>query len=261
MMLDPSQYSPDRSFSAKIKRRLTYWQAARPMAQTPAQGIVSFTFDDFPKSAAQYGADVLARYDALGTYYACTGMREQTNIMGEMYGEDDLQKLSSMGHDIGLHTHSHLDCARVNSATVRDEIDQNIDGLNALNRIPLVSHFAWPYGETTHKNKSSIGDLVSTARGSLPGINRKGSDLMQLSAFELTPDDKTTERAASAIKQTARKGGWTIIFTHDVRPQPSPFGTTPDALEQLVKLSRDAGLHVLPISNAFSHIQPDTVAA
>ncbi|MEL8054718.1 MAG: polysaccharide deacetylase family protein [Pseudomonadota bacterium] len=257
-MLDPSQYSPDRSFGAKIKRRLTYWQAAQPMPRTPAQGIVSFTFDDFPKSAAQYGSDVLARHEALGTYYACTGMREQTNIMGEMYGEDDLQQLTTIGHDIGLHTQSHLDCARVNSATVRDEIEQNITGLNPT---PFISHFAWPYGETTLKNKSGIGDLVSTARGILPGINRKGSDLMQLSAFELTPDDKTTERAASAIEQTARKSGWTIIFTHDVRPEPSPFGTTPDALERLVKLSKDAGLHVLPISNAFSHIQPDTVAA
>lgn len=258
-MLDPSKYSPDRSLPAKIKRRLTYWRAAKPMGHTPNRGIVSFTFDDFPKSAAEYGAEALASEDVPGTYYVCTGMRGHTNVMGEMYDEADLHALSAAGHEIGAHTHSHLDCSRVNAATVRSEIEQNLDGLDAMRQGAAVAHFAWPYGETTRENKGKIGDLVSTARGILPGINGKGSDLMQLGAFELTPDQWTTERAANAIERTARKGGWTIIFTHDVRRNPSPFGTTPEALKRLVKLSQDAGLDVLSMSAAYAQIQTEAL--
>lgn len=260
-MMDPSKYSPDRSLPAKIKRRLTYWRVAQPMAHTPARGIVSFTFDDFPKSAAQHGADVLASRDVSGTYYTCTGMRGHTNVMGQIYDIEDLDVLSAAGHEIGAHTHSHLDCSTVDPVTVRREIEQNLGRLQAMDQHQAISHFAWPYGETTLKNKSNISDLVSTARGILPGINTKGSDLMQLGAFELTPDDWTTERAAKAIEQTARHGGWTIIFTHDVRQNPSPFGTKPEALKRLVNQSKDAGLDVLSMSAALAQIQTEALQA
>lgn len=253
-MIDPSLYSPDRSLPAKIKRRLTYWRAAKPMRQTPRRGMISFTFDDFPKSAAQYGADALEDAGAKGAFYTCTGMMGQTNRMGEMYNMDDLGALASRGHEIAAHTHNHIDCARVDPATVRSEICHNLAELQRLKTPKDVPHFAWPYGETSPTNKSKIGDLVSTGRGILPGINKKGSDLMQLGAFELTPDQWTTQRAADAIEKTARKGGWTIIFTHDVCAHPSAFGTTPESIRRLAKQSRDAGLDILTVSEAFARL-------
>ncbi|MEM1086199.1 MAG: polysaccharide deacetylase family protein [Pseudomonadota bacterium] len=257
-MLDPSQYTPDRSLAAKVKRRLTYWRTAKAMSHTPARGIVSFTFDDFPKSAAQHGADILESRDARGTYYACTGMRSKTNIMGEMYDQSDLERLRLAGHEIGAHTFSHLDCSRVNMATLRDEIDRNMEDLGAFLSGGDVANFAWPYGETTYENKLTVSKYVSTARGILPGINRKGSDLMQLGAFELTPSPASTDRAVKAIEKTARRGGWAIIFTHDVRDEPSPFGVQPDALKRLLKCAKDAGVSVLPVSEAFAQIQSGT---
>ncbi|WOR14755.1 polysaccharide deacetylase family protein [Hyphomonas sp. FCG-A18] len=255
-MLDPSKYSPDRSIPAKIKRRLTLWHKAKPMLHMPQRGIVTFTFDDFPKSAAQHGMDILGKYDVSGTYYTCTGMLGHTNVMGEMYDEGDLDTLIKAGHEIGSHTHTHLDCAQVSRETVREEIETN---LGALAQMTDASprHFAWPYGETTKRNKAGMDDLITTARGILPGINRKGSDLMQLTSFELTPDQWTSERAAKAIETTARGGGWTIIFTHDVREACSPFGTMPKALEGLVRQARDAGLDILPMAEAYNQIQAE----
>ncbi|MEM7492296.1 MAG: polysaccharide deacetylase family protein [Pseudomonadota bacterium] len=254
-MIDPSLYSPDRSLPAKLKRRLTYWRAAKPMRQTPRRGMISFTFDDFPKSAAQYGANALEDADAKGTFYTCTGMMGKTNLMGDMYNADDLEALASRGHEIAAHTHNHIDCGRVDPATVRSEICHNLAELQALKAPTNLPHFAWPYGETTLTNKTKINDLVCTARGILPGINKKGSDLMQLGAFELTPDQWTTKRAADAIEATAQKGGWTIIFTHDVRKNPSAFGTTPESVRHLAKQSRDAGLDILTMSEAFARLE------
>jgi peptidoglycan/xylan/chitin deacetylase (PgdA/CDA1 family) len=258
--LDPSKYNPDRSFPAKIKRRLTLWRVAKPMPTTPRKGIISFTFDDFPKSAAQHGAEAMDMIGASATYYTCTGMAGHTNVMGDIFTADDIAPLIKAGHEIGTHTETHLDCARVDTETMRSEISTNAANLEAIIGKTPEPHFAWPYGETHFSGKSSIGDIVSTARGILPGINRKGSDLMQLRSFELTPEDWTTDRASKAIEQAARSGGWVTIFTHDVRKDPSAYGTTPAALQRLAKQASDSGADVLNISAAYEKITGEAVA-
>ena len=253
--LDPSKYNPDRSFPAKIKRRLTQWRVAKPLSATPKQAVVTFTFDDFPKSAASYGADALAAIDAVGTYYACSGMMGARNLTGDLYTEDDVSTLVEAGHEIGAHTDSHLDCARVRTELVRSEINDNLRALDALDNKASIRNFAWPYGETHFAAKRGITDLVASARGILPGINRRGADLMQLRAYELSPEDWTTKRATAAIEAAAKTTGWVIIFTHDVRPSPSLYGTTPEALGNLTRLARDSGAQVISIAGALAQIQ------
>ncbi len=259
-VLDPSKYRPDRSLPAKIGRRMTQWRAAQPMLHTPEQAIVSFTFDDFPKSAVEHGASALEAIGALGTFYACTGMLGHENIMGQLYTAEDLDRLRSAGHEIAAHTQTHLDCGQVSADTVRGEITENITNLKALVPDIEVSDFAWPYGETTYKAKASVGDLVTTGRGILPGINRKGSDLMQLRSCELTPQAATIKRAKQAIEKAVLIGGWVTIFTHDIRSDPSPFGTTPEAFMSLAKFARDSGARILPMQQAFRALQKEARA-
>ncbi len=253
---DPSSYSPDRSYPAKLKRRLTQWRTAKPLGALPARAIVTFTFDDFPKSAAEYGADALAAYDASATFYACSGMAGTSNLTGALFTSQDLAALVAAGHEIGAHTHNHLDCASAPVAAIRAEIETNLAALKRMAPAIPVGQFAWPYGETHWRAKAGITDLTGSARGILPGINRKGTDLMQLRAYELSPDDWTTKRAATAIETAARSGGWVIIFSHDVRARPSPFGTTPAVISQLARRARDAGADLLSVSGALSRIAP-----
>lgn len=252
--LDPAEYVPNRSIPAKIIRRVTQWQSVKPMPITPHTGIVSFTFDDFPKSAAEHGADAMDTIGASATYYTCTGMAGHQNIMGEIFEADDLRPLLEAGHEIGTHTETHLDCSRVDAKTIEQELEANTKHLTDILGKPPQSHFAWPYGETHISGKNAARAKVNTARGILPGTNRKGSDLMQLRSYELTPDDWTTKRAADAIEDAANNGGWVTIFTHDVRRNPSPFGTTPEALNRLAKLSRDSGVQVLNMSEAYAQM-------
>jgi len=54
-----------------ILRRLT---RAAPIRIDVPGGLVSFTFDDFPKSAALNGASILEKYQARRTFYGCLGM-------------------------------------------------------------------------------------------------------------------------------------------------------------------------------------------
>lgn len=253
--LSPSSYAPQRSLPAKITRRLTQLRAASPMSRSPSRAIVSFTFDDFPKSAVDTGADILDGANAKGCYYACTGLAKKVNATGTLFDENDLNNLHAAGHEIGAHTHNHLDCSQNPVTTVLDDIQRNLNTLKEMGHTAPITQFAYPYGETKYTLKKALIPLFPSVRGILPGVNGRGSDLMQLRAMELTPDSSTTDRAAAAIEAAANDPKWIIIFTHDVSEKPSPFGTTPAALRQLVTLAKDSGAEILTPTAALAKLE------
>ncbi|WP_084398870.1 polysaccharide deacetylase family protein [Henriciella aquimarina] len=253
-------YQPDRSLGAKVRRRLTRWSVAEPLRVQPKRSYVCFTFDDFPKSAADTGAEILDEVDAKGCFYACTGMAGTSNQMGRLFDAEDLTVLRLAGHEIGAHTESHLDCARASDEKVLADIRQNLTNLDAMGHDLPVTQFAWPYGETRTRLKPKLTERFHAVRGVLAGTNRKGADLMQLSAYELDENDANIERAAAAIEHAARHPAWIFIFTHDVREKHSAWGVAPDKLRRLVRLARDTGAEMVTPSMALAAIQGNTMS-
>lgn len=253
-------YQPDRSLAGKVRRRLTRWSVACPLDTQPRQSHICFTFDDFPKSAADTGAEILDEADSLGCFYACTGMAGTSNQMGRMFDAEDLTILRLAGHEIGAHTETHLDCARAGAADVMADIETNLANLAAMGHDLPVTQFAWPYGETRAGLKPQLASRFAAVRGVLSGTNRKGADLMQLSAYELDESEASVARAAAAIERAAREPAWIFIFTHDVRDKPSPWGTRPDDLRRLVRLARDTGAEMTTPSMALAGIRAKTVS-
>ena len=66
-------YTPGSGLGAALNRRWVRLAARQPMRIDLDHAIVTFTFDDFPKSAATTGAAVLERHGWRGTYYASAG--------------------------------------------------------------------------------------------------------------------------------------------------------------------------------------------
>lgn len=248
-------YQPDRSLVGKVRRRLTRWHVARPLEVAPRRSYVCFTFDDFPRSAADTGAEILDEAGARGCFYACTGMAGTRGHIGELFDERDITALTAAGHEIGAHTETHLDCARAAPKEVLADVDRNLVRLQAMGLSEPVRQFAWPYGETRAPLKTWLESRFDAVRGVLPGANRKGSDLMQLSAYELDADEASLDRAAAAIERAAREPAWLFVFTHDVRNAHSDWGTTPQALRRLVRLARDTGAELVTPSMALEAIR------
>ncbi|MBZ5623491.1 MAG: polysaccharide deacetylase family protein [Acidobacteriia bacterium] len=73
-------------------------------AQRP---LISFTFDDFPRSALHTGGAILNRSGLAGTYYACLGLMGGETATGKLFNADDLKILIDRGHELGCHTYSH----------------------------------------------------------------------------------------------------------------------------------------------------------
>ncbi len=245
-MLAETAYSPSRSLPAKLGRRLTQYRYAAPAHLVTDVPLLSVTFDDFPRSAAQYGADALDRVGARGGYYVASGLEGQITPMGEMFRSEDLAILAAAGHEIAAHTHTHLDCAVAKTSDIVADTDRNLDWLAERGVARPVRSFAFPYGETSFDAKKQLSTRFDTLRGILPGINRGRVDRAQLWAIELSDDETGLVRAHRAIEELALNPGWLILFTHDVSPRPSPFGVMPGVLSTLLKHARDAGIRILP---------------
>ncbi len=54
-------YVPSRSPPAKVQRRVVQWRKACQANVAPDRPVISFTFDDFPKSALN-GADIVEKH-------------------------------------------------------------------------------------------------------------------------------------------------------------------------------------------------------
>ena len=247
-------YSPSRSLPAKIKRRLTQWRVTAPLCIQPDKPVVSFTFDDFPKSAAEEGADILSGVGGKGTYYACSSLAGKEMTTGKQFEAADIAALQTAGHEIGAHTHSHIDCSRAKLEDIHNDIALNIRQLEEMGAAN-IRQFAYPYGETQVELKRDLVKDFETARGVLAGPNTAASDRMQLRAFQLTPNPKTIQRAGAALKAAQKSPAWIIIFTHDVSAAPSPFGVHSEDLRQLTKMARDIDAEILSVSGAMNYMK------
>jgi len=68
---------------------------------------ISFTFDDFPRSALLTGGAILSRYGVRGSYYASLGLMGKQAPTGTIFVAEDLQRLLAQGHELGCHTFDH----------------------------------------------------------------------------------------------------------------------------------------------------------
>lgn len=239
--MQPWTYTPSRTLPAKIQRRVVQWRKASHALVAPDRPVVTFTFDDFPKSALN-GADIVERHGGRAGFYACTSMMGQRSpVMGEMFDADTLAELRLRGHEVGAHTHTHLDCARSRLEKVELDIGENLVALGEAGHHETVSAFAFPYGETTFSTKLWVGDVFATGRGILPGVNTGEVDRSQLRAVELGESAWHRRRALAALKTCIDKKGWLFFFTHDVGEKPTPYGAPAGLIEELAARAVEAG--------------------
>ena len=89
------------AFLTRTGRALGRWAsrrfARRPFRLRPGRPIISFTFDDFPRSAWTAGGPVLARHGVTATYYTSFGLAGRDGASGPHFTHHDLRALLSAG--------------------------------------------------------------------------------------------------------------------------------------------------------------------
>jgi peptidoglycan/xylan/chitin deacetylase (PgdA/CDA1 family) len=212
--------------------------------------MVSFTFDDIPKSAATIGAPILEEYDARGTFYISGGLVDKWSGHWTGASADEIVALHRKGHELACHTFSHTRAIDLDAAAMTAEMEKNRNYLLALDSSIKVENFAYPYGFGSISHKRQLGKSFRSSRGILPGVNSGVVDLQFLRAtplIELAIDPDAVDRA---FDEAVAKGGWLIFYSHDVKRVPSPYGCSPSLLRHALEAAARRKLPVVSVAEA-----------
>lgn len=237
-------YAADSSLPGKLRRRYARLTHRRPLTRSFEQPTVTFSFDDVPASALSGGEALKAR-GVRGTYYLCSGLFDREGHMGRFANAQEVASLIADGHEVGCHTVDHVDCHRTATPDLQRQSRDNVVALQAMGA--SARHFAFPYGEISPRTKQVLGPNYGSLRGVAAGLVNTGSDLNQLASVGFQgPDGEAFAR--HWIDRAIAERAWVILFTHDVRDQPSPWGCTPDAVARIADHALASGCRIATVS-------------
>lgn len=241
-------------FVRKVRRKLGLLLGQRQIGDIWPQGVISFTFDDFPKTALTVGGAILERYGARGTYYTASKLVGTHGDLGPLFEAEDLRVAHRNGHEIASHTHTHLRCSEADQPTLVSEVKANNAGIAAIVKDFVPSNFAFPYGATSPTARQVMKRYYASCRGNEPGINMKIPDMAELYAYSVYAGTFDESQMRKLIDKNRSSGGWLIFYTHDVTPTPSPYGCTPEQWDAVVGYAAKTS-PILPIRDVISALQ------
>lgn len=244
-MTPSDELSLFRRIVRKARTELARRTREVPSDWPPERRVVSFTFDDFPRTAGTNGASILEGYGARGTFYSSFGLAGRDSPSGVISTHEETAALAERGHEIGCHTFSHLDCSTVDVREVGRDCARNRDAAARLG-LPGLSSFAFPFGGINDSSRHAIATSYRSARSVWRGVNRGRYDLAALRAFPLT-SPTTLRIARRLLEDVEAQGGWVVFVTHDVTHDASAFGCTPGLLTEVCRLALQCGAEVLPV--------------
>jgi hypothetical protein len=222
----------------------------RPFTVRPQVPLISFTFDDFPRSALLAGGAILNGHDLAGTYYTALGLLGTEGPSGPLYTLDDLKGLIAQGHELGCHTFSHCHSWDTETSRFEESIVRNSGALSTLVPGAQFKSLSYPIAEPRPLTKRAAGRHFECCRAGGQTINAGVVDLNQLSAFFLEKSRDHIQVVRDLIDRNRDARGWLILATHDVVDNPSPYGCPPQFFADVVKYAIESGAAILPVAKA-----------
>src|SRR4051794_5912421 len=234
----------------KVSHRLAMHLHANAFQMRNTTPMVSFTFDDLPKSAVTTGADLLEAHGARGTFYVSGGLVGVGTPYWAAGDAADVLSLHRRGHEIGCHTFSHQRACDLDVSSLAGEIMRNRAYFRALDAEIETQTFAYPYGYGSFGRKHQLKDQFQTCRGIVPGINSGDVDLQFLRAMPLINRQMDRVGIERAFDAAETNNGWLIFYGHDVTEKPSPWGCSPALLNHALEAAARRKIPVLTMAEA-----------
>jgi peptidoglycan/xylan/chitin deacetylase (PgdA/CDA1 family) len=221
-----------------------------PFRMCNATPMVSFTFDDVPKSAATVGAAILEAHDVHGTFYVIGSQVGTSSPLWDMIDGEDIVALHRHGHEIACHTFSHKRACDLDAETLNAEIERNQQYLRSLDPSIRIENFAYPFGYGSFVRKRQLKTLFRSCRSIVPGVNSGTVDLQFLRAMPLIDRRVDRDGIERAFDEAQTANGWLIFYTHDVADEPSPYGCSPSLLNEALEAASRRKIPVLNMAEA-----------
>ena len=239
-----------KSFQSKIMRQVSR-HTDKSTLPALEKSIISFSFDDCPKSAFTHGLPLLEAEGWRATIYIACGLFETTNHLGLHVNGADIIDAYNNGHEIADHTFSHVSSHDVDVNTYMNDIERNQLTLQKLG-IPQSRHFAYPYGHVSPPLKKALRTRFETLRGVVTPTTAT-QDANLLWATRLYSND-SINTALEKIDHAITTPQWLHLYTHDVRDMPSKFGCTEADFKLIVNAVKQSGLRVMTVDDAYQAI-------
>jgi peptidoglycan/xylan/chitin deacetylase (PgdA/CDA1 family) len=239
-----------RELEARVSNRLSRYFCTTPFKLRNRQPVVSFTFDDFPESAASAGVPILNQYGAKATFYVSG--REVDRWSGHWQGAsaETIVKLHRRGHEIACHTFSHVRTTDLDAARLASEIAENRRYLRGLDPSMRIENFAYPFGMGSVWRKGQLAKTFQSSRSIVPGINSGTVDLHYLRSTPLISAHIDEEGVDRRLDELIETNGWLIFYGHDVAAEPSPYGCTPALLRHALGAATKRNVAIMTIADA-----------
>jgi glycosyltransferase involved in cell wall biosynthesis len=222
----------------------------RPFLIQSKRPLISFSFDDFPRSALLAGGGILNRLGLAGTYYASLGLMGKETPSGQIFSSGDLATLFDQGHELGCHTFQHCDSWDTDTKTFEASIVENARALSELYPGVEFETFAYPISLPRPLTKQRVGNYFLSCRGGGQTANIGRADLNQLSAYFLEQSLNDIQAIKDVIDHNRRACGWLIFATHDISDTHTRFGCPPGFFEDVVRYAISSGARILPVVKA-----------
>jgi peptidoglycan/xylan/chitin deacetylase (PgdA/CDA1 family) len=243
-----------RSIADRVRNALAKRSPMKTVCARRSRGVLSVSFDDFPKTAWTVGGTILRQHEAQGTYFVSGSHCGQWFDGQQQYDDRDLQELHEAGHEVGSHLYEHLSVLRLSRAKLHELIVRNDDFVRERLKDVHMTSFAYPYGDASLTAKRICARSFAVCRGIFGTTNGDRVELAQLSAVGLERRSVDTTDWSRLIHETAARKSWLVVFTHDVDENASPFGCRPKELDRLLLLARSAGIDIMPIKSALAQV-------
>lgn len=248
----PSPLAPD--LRSRMVHRIAMHVPAAPFRIATDRPLVTFTFDDVPQSAARGGAELLLEHGAHGTFFVSGALIGTRTDHWKMIEPEDLSALVHGGHEIGCHTFEHVSAVDADPDRIVKDTKKNLAFLRQLEPDIKIDNFAFPYGRGSFGLKRKLADHFRSGRSIMPNINTGWIDLQFLGAMPLIDRQMTPGTIDRILDRALANNGWVIFYTHDVKPQPSPYGCSPALLAYALAAARAREIETVTVRDGLKAI-------
>jgi peptidoglycan/xylan/chitin deacetylase (PgdA/CDA1 family) len=246
-------FLPER-LESRCQRSLARWMGRRQTRIKSTHPVISFTFDDFPRSALYTGGHILREYGAVGTFYSSLGLMNQSGPTGEIFHEADLKALLDEGHELGCHTYHHCHSWTTPSADFERSVQENAKELRRVIPGAAMRTHSYPISCPRPRTKRKLARHFACCRGGGQTFNHDTVDANYLSAFFIEQSASNPGEIMKMIALACKANAWLIFATHDVHTAPTAYGCTPALFKEIVQFSVSSGASILPVGQAWQKV-------
>jgi hypothetical protein len=239
----------------RLRREIAHRMARRSFYMRNEEPLVSFTFDDFPRSALREGGAILRSHELTGTFFASLGQMGGVGPTGQIFSAEDLGDLVAQQHELGCHTYGHCHAWDTTAADFEASVVQNREAVR--NYLPGIEWktLSYPLSCPRPAIKHVAARYFECCRGGGQTFNSGAIDLSYLKAFFIERSRDDFGSIERTIRENVRANGWLIFVTHDISDSPTQFGCTEQLFEKIVRCVVRSGSKTLPVRAALQQIR------